>query len=368
MPERLSAASQAVIPAGEYLTTLNGIEITATPAQRSLGLTDIYLVGLALCAAWLLFQMVVQAVKLIKLRRKHQVYRSIDGFDIPRGARLLLPDDDTAPYSFFKQIVVGTRGLSDEELRCILAHESLHVRQLHSIDILFARLMCCLAWFNPFAWLMLREVRAVHEYLADAASVGACGREDYLHLLYRQVTGIGYGHITNNFKSINIKNRIVMMNKTKTRFGAWKAVAALPVMALLLMVGCKPAATEEPQQEEPIYNTMDLTENADGEVFSVVEDEPEFPGGVEALYKYLAENIKYPVLAKEKGTQGRVYVTFVVEKDGSVTDAKVLRGVSEEVDAEALRVINAMPKWKPGMQQGVPVRVQYNIPIIFKLQ
>ena len=368
LPERLSAASQAVIPAGEYLTTLNGIEITATPAQRSLGLTDIYLVGLALCAAWLLFQMVVQAVKLIKLRRKHQVYRSIDGFDIPRGARLLLPDDDTAPYSFFKQIVVGTRGLSDEELRCILAHESLHVRQLHSIDILFARLMCCLAWFNPFAWLMLREVRAVHEFQADAASVGTCGREDYLHLLYRQVTGIGYGHITNNFKSINIKNRIVMMNKTKTRFGAWKAVAALPVMALLLMVGCKPAATEEPQQEEPIYNTMDLTENADGEVFSVVEDEPEFPGGVEALYKYLAENIKYPVLAKEKGTQGRVYVTFVVEKDGSVTDAKVLRGVSEEVDAEALRVINAMPKWKPGMQQGVPVRVQYNIPIIFKLQ
>ena len=368
LPERLSAASQAVIPAGEYLTTLNGIEITATPAQRSLGLTDIYLVGLALCAAWLLFQMVVQAVKLIKLRRKHQVYRSIDGFDIPRGASLILPDDDTAPYSFFKQIVVGTRGLSDEELRCILAHESLHVRQLHSIDILFARLMCCLAWFNPFAWLMLREVRAVHEFQADAASVGTCGREDYLHLLYRQVTGIGYGHITNNFKSINIKNRIVMMNKMKTRFGAWKAVAALPVMALLLMVGCKPAATEEPQQEEPIYNTMDLTENADGEVFSVVEDEPEFPGGVEALYKYLAENIKYPVLAKEKGTQGRVYVTFVVEKDGSVTDAKVLRGVSEEVDAEALRVINAMPKWKPGMQQGVPVRVQYNIPIIFKLQ
>lgn len=368
LPERLSAASQAVIPAGEYLTTLNGIEITAIPAQRSLGLTDIYLVGLALCAAWLLFQMVVQAVKLIKLRRKHQVYRSIDGFDIPRGASLILPDDDTAPYSFFKQIVVGTRGLGDEELRCILAHESLHVRQLHSIDILFARLMCCLAWFNPFAWLMLREVRAVHEYLADAASVGACGREDYLHLLYRQVTGIGYGHITNNFKSINIKNRIVMMNKTKTRFGAWKAVAALPVMALLLMVGCKPAATEEPQQEEPIYNTMDLTENADGEVFSVVEDEPEFPGGVEALYKYLAENIKYPEQAKSEGVQGRVFVSFVIEADGSVSNAKVLRGIGGGCDEEALRVVEAMPKWKPGMQQGVPVRVQYNIPITFKLQ
>ena len=373
LPERLSAASQAVIPAGEYLTTLNGIEITATPAQRSLGLTDIYLVGLALCAAWLLFQMVVQAVKLIKLRRKHQVYRSIDGFDIPRGARLLLPDDDTAPYSFFKQIVVGTRGLSDEELRCILAHESLHVRQLHSIDILFARLMCCLAWFNPFAWLMLREVRAVHEFQADAASVGTCGREDYLHLLYRQVTGIGYGHITNNFKSINIKNRIVMMNKTKTRFGAWKAVAALPVMALLLMVGCQPANGEAVEQEEIPFEATKVDESAPlaantDEVFKVVEVDPEFPGGEEALYKYLAENIKYPVMAKNNKVEGRVYITFVIEKDGTVSDAKVLRSVNEELDAEALRVINAMPKWKPGMQQGVPVRVQYNIPITFKLQ
>lgn len=368
LPDGLGKASQSVVPAGEYLMTLDEIDVSATPTSHSIGMADIYLVGLAVCVAWLLFQVAAQAVVVFRLRRRHQVYRAGDDFAIPRGAALLLLDDDTAPYSFFNQIVVGTRGLSDDELRCILAHESMHVRQFHSLDILFARMMCCMAWFNPFAWLMMCELRAVHEFQADAASVGACGRDNYLHLLYRQVTGIGYGHITNNFQSINIKNRIVMMNKTKSRFGAWKAVAALPVMALLLMVGCKPAATEEPQQEEPVYNTMDLTENADGEVFSVVEVEPEFPGGVEALYKYLAENIKYPVLAKEKGTQGRVYVTFVVEKDGSVTDAKVLRGVSEEVDAEALRVINAMPKWKPGMQQGVPVRVQYNIPIVFKLQ
>ena len=373
LPERLAAASQSVIPAGEYLMTLNEINISATPTSHSIDLTDVYLLGVALCTAWLLFQLAAQAVAIIRLRRRHSVYRAGDGFAIPRGATLILLDDDTAPYSFFNQIVVGTRDLSDDELRCILAHESMHVRQFHSLDILFARLMCCLAWFNPFAWLIMRELRAVHEFQADAASVGACGREDYLRLLYRQVTGIGYGHITNNFQSINIKNRIVMMNKMKTRFGAWKAVAALPVMALLLMVGCKPAATENFDQEEIPFEASNVDVSAPldantNEVFSVVEVEPEFPGGVEALYKYLAENIKYPVLAKEKGTQGRVYVTFVVEKDGSVTDAKVLRGVSEEVDAEALRVINAMPKWKPGMQQGVPVRVQYNIPIVFKMQ
>lgn len=371
LPERLSAASQAVIPAGEYLTTLNGIEITATPAQRSLGLTDIYLVGLALCAAWLLFQMVVQAVKLIKLRRKHQVYRSIDGFDIPRGASLILPDDDTAPYSFFKQIVVGTRGLSDEELRCILAHESLHVRQLHSIDILFARLMCCLAWFNPFAWLMLREVRAVHEFQADAASVGTCGREDYLHLLYRQVTGIGYGHITNNFKSINIKNRIAMMNKTKTRFGAWKAVAALPVMALLLMVGCKPAATEKADvEEQPAAVTEATVEPVLFDMDNAPEgfQPPEYPDGMEAFYKYLAENIQYPEQAKANGTQGRVLVRFVVMNDGSIVNVEVERGIGSGCDEEAVRVVKSMPKWKPAMDNGKAVNVNYALPITFKLQ
>ncbi len=223
LPEWLSAVSQSVVHTEEYLMTLNEVVITDITAPYTLGLmVNIYLVGLALCVTYLLFQMVAQAVILFRLRRRHTVYHSCDGFDIPRGASLILLDGDTAPYSFFRQIVVGTRGLSDDELRCILAHESFHVSHSHSLDILCARLMCCLTWFNPFAWLMMRELRAVQEFQADVASVGTCGREDYLHLLYRQVTGTGYGHITNNFQSINIKNRIVMMNKTKTRFGAWK--------------------------------------------------------------------------------------------------------------------------------------------------
>ena len=373
LPDRLSAASQAVIPTGEYLMTLDEVVISDITAPYTLGwIVDIYLVGFALCAAYLLFQMAAQAVVVIRLRRRHSVYRAIDGFDIPRGAALILLDDDTAPYSFFNQIVVGTRGLTDDELRCILAHESLHVRQFHSLDILFARLMCCLAWFNPFAWLIMRELRAVQEFQADAASLGACGREDYLRLLYRQVTGTGYGHITNNFQSINIKNRIVMMNKTRTRFGAWKLAAALPVVALLLMVGCKPAADKNVVQEEIPFeaSNVDQSEPLDAttdEVFEMVEVMPEYPGGTEGLYKYLAENVKYPEKAKADGTEGRVIVSFVVEKDGSVTDAQVRRGVSDEVDAEALRVVQGMPQWKPGMVEGKPVRVNYNLPINFKL-
>ncbi|MBR6048651.1 MAG: M56 family metallopeptidase [Bacteroidales bacterium] len=373
LPDRLSAASQAVIPTGEYLMTLDEVVISDITAPYTLGwIVDIYLVGFALCAAYLLFQMAAQAVVVIRLRRRHSVYRAIDGFDIPRGAALILLDDDTAPYSFFNQIVVGTRGLTDDELRCILAHESLHVRQFHSLDILFARLMCCLAWFNPFAWLIMRELRAVQEFQADAASLGACGREDYLRLLYRQATGFGYGHITNNFNSINIKNRIVMMNKSKTRFGAWKLAAALPVVALLLVVGCKPAATEtaEPAEQaavaepsvEPVL--FDYSEDSLPEGFK----SPEYEGGMEALYKYLAENIKYPEQAKADGIQGRVLIRFVVMNDGSIVNVEVARGIGGGCDEEAVRVVKGMSKWKPAVYEGKAVNVQYALPITFKLQ
>lgn len=377
IPDFFGSASLSVASAENFLVTLAPVEISASSAPQVLRLMDVvlntYLIGLAVCFAWLVFQMVAQAMIVVRLRRKHGVYGEGDGFDIPRRASLILTDDDTAPYSFFNQIVVGTRGLSDEELRCILAHESHHVRQNHSFDLLFERLLCCMAWFNPFAWLMLRELRAVQEFQADAASLGACGREDYLHLLYRQVTGTGYGHITNNFHSINIKKRIVMMNKTKTRFGAWKVLAALPVAALLMMVGCKPATEKAVDPEEiPFeYSGEDKSALMDADtdqVFQVVEVDPEFPGGMEALTKYLSENIKYPEQAKKDKIQGKVYISFVVEKDGSVADAKVLRGIGGGCDEEALRVVNAMPKWTPGKQRNTPVRVQFNLPVVFKLQ
>lgn len=117
-----------------------------------------------------------------------------------------------------------------------------------------------------------------------------------------------------------------------------------------------PVAVEE---EEPEEQT----------IFEVVEQMPEFPdGGMAGLMQYLSKNIKYPTIAQENGTQGRVTVQFVVNKDGSIVDAKVLRGVDPYLDKEALRVIGTMPKWKPGMQRGKPVRVKYTVPVMFRLQ
>jgi len=127
-------------------------------------------------------------------------------------------------------------------------------------------------------------------------------------------------------------------------------------------------ADEETIVEEyvPIEVEEEVVEEAP--IFTVVESMPEFKGGMPELYKYLGNNIKYPVMAKESGIQGKVYVTFVVERDGSITDVRVLRGIGGGCDEEAVRVVQGMPNWTPGKQRGKPVRVQYNLPVRFTLQ
>ena len=115
--------------------------------------------------------------------------------------------------------------------------------------------------------------------------------------------------------------------------------------------------------------TVEEEEVEEQEIFEVVEQMPEFPnGGMAGLMQFLSKNIKYPTIAQENGTQGRVTVQFVVNADGSIVDAKVIRGVDPYLDKEALRVINSMPKWKPGMQRGKAVRVKYTVPVMFRLQ
>ncbi len=122
------------------------------------------------------------------------------------------------------------------------------------------------------------------------------------------------------------------------------------------MIDVSPVVQAEEEEEE------------ESKVFFIVEDMPEFPGGEVALRQFIANAINYPVIAQENGIQGKVYITFVVNTDGSITDARVARGVDPSLDKEALRVVNTLPKWKPGKQRGEAVRVSYTVPINFVLQ
>ena len=132
------------------------------------------------------------------------------------------------------------------------------------------------------------------------------------------------------------------------------------------------ASSEETGEDVVIKHipvTVDEDVVVEDEIFVIVEENPQFPdGGTAGLLQYLGKNIKYPTIPQENGTQGRVTVQFVVNKDGSIVDVKVIRGVDPYLDKEAVRVISTMPKWIPGKQRGVPVRCKFTVPVTFKLQ
>ena len=159
-----------------------------------------------------------------------------------------------------------------------------------------------------------------------------------------------------------------MKNKQKTNlFAGYKYLLFVPLAIALLAMN---NTTIRANVQKKVVKTTKTTKKADAsnKVYEVVEQMPTFPGGDAALMKYLAENIKYPVSAQKAKEQGRVVVQFIVEKDGTVTGVKTVRSVTPALDAEAVRVIKAMPKWTPGKQGGQPVRVNYNVPVSFRLQ
>lgn len=166
-----------------------------------------------------------------------------------------------------------------------------------------------------------------------------------------------------------------MMKKVKTRYGAWKVLAALPVAALMVAMGCKPneeAAATDNQEASAVV--ADAQPSIEPVVYdskpdpSVLDEAPEFPGGSEGLKAYLIENLRYPEQAKKDGVEGRVVVLFTVAEDGSIHNVEVSQGIGGGCDEEAIRVVKAMPKWKPAIKDGKPAAGQYALPISFKLK
>ena len=398
----------------------------------------------------------------------------------------------SGPFSFFHWIFIHPTSHTEDELSEILTHEQTHANQWHSIDVLVSEIVCIFCWFNPFAWLMKREIRTNLEYLADnrVLETGHDSKAYQYHLL-------GLSHhkaaatIYNSFNVLPLKKRIKMMNKKRTReIGRTKYLMFLPLAALLMIISNIEAvarttkemakdvieaveenlasnsttpemevATEAIPVETPIsqqdkdklvtykgkvvdkdgkpvegaellidgshklpqdqsfvtdkngnfsfmafenahigviwnkndkymlkgirYDQKERTNlkivmddqwqnppsnDPNNPVFEVVEIMPEFPdGGMSGLMQFLSRNIQYPINAQKNHTQGRVTVQFVVNKDGSISEPKIIRGVDPDLDGEAIRVISLMPKWKPGMQKGQPVRVKYTVPVMFRL-
>ena len=321
---------------------------------------------------------------------------------------LIVHEHDIAPFSWMKYIVISKKDL-DENGREILIHELAHIQNRHSWDLLVADICIFFQWFNPASWLLKQELQNIHEYEADETVIEkGVDAKQYQLLLIKKAVGTRLYSMANSFNHSKLKKRITMMLKEKSNpWAKLKYLYMLPVAAIAVTAFARPEISETAEEisavkvndltaiveakvtktiEEAVQVSTVLKDTAKpvevkyipaevgdklqgSPVFEMVEQMPEFPGGgMSAALEYIQKNMQYPESAKENGTQGRVTVQFVVDKAGNVTEPKVLRPVDKELDAEAIRLVKSMPKWKPGMQKGQAVAVKFTMPVLFRLE
>ncbi len=330
-----------------------------------------------------------------------------------KGVRVNILTKPSGPFSFFRWIFLHPESHSIEEVDEIMTHELTHVRQWHSVDVILGELICIICWLNPFVWLLKREVRHNLEYLADNTVLQSgydCKKYQY-HLL-----GLAHhqsiSNIYNSFNVLHLKNRISMMNKKRSKgIGRTKYLLFIPLVALLMLVSnvesvaritvslaensarlhegnmedlivtsyqnisssfstfFSPDRKKEEENQAAVSLILRPEHEMETEkIFTVVEEMPMFPGGDSEMLKFVSRSIRYPVEAQERGVQGRVVVTFTVNRNGQISDTQVLRGIHPSLDEEAIRVVQLMPAWKPGRQEGKSVAVRYTLPVVFRLQ
>ena len=510
-----------VVSAASGLVTLDGLSMVEvaepqTPLWQTIAIV-VFFAGMAATLGFTLYN-IIQVWRLISRSEHH---RQQD------GTTICVADREVSPFSWMHYIVLSPSDYEAQDAS-VLAHERGHISLHHSLDVVLVDTLTALQWFNPAMWMLRQDLRAIHEYEADAAvlSQGINMRQYQYLLIQKAVATCGYS-VANGITHSTLKNRInMMLTNKKTNRASWlKLLAMLPIVGTALALNAEtindyiyedtqeqpqkkvvkkgrkdgqvkmnattievkevkakdtPQAESEPrliidgkvaadpQQEiikmtqvlgdrEPLLvidgkvttleqlnainpkeidnvsviknedvlkeyakhfkadtsngilfiNTKEYVKNGKKEivsvevkakkpqeedlpkvtgvatpaaigtftpnthesegVFDVVEKMPEFPGGTTEMMKYLATNVKYPEEAFSKGIEGRVLVQFIVEEDGSISGIKVVKKVNDAIDAEAVRVVENMPKWKPGMQNGQVVRVKYTIPITFRL-
>ena len=379
--ETTAPVTQQMVILEELLVSPNGaVAQQASPSWSVTGIaTVLYLIGMVVAVVWFLHGQ-WSLHRLLKRGRRES---------LPGGATLHIIPGNQTPFSYFKHIVINEQDYRDNP-REILTHEQAHIDLRHSWDVLFLGLVTLFQWWNPAAWLLSRELRQVHEYEADEAVLNqGVDVKQYQLLLIRKSVGNQLFSMANNFNYQSLKKRIRMMSMNKSsRWNRLRALAVVPVIALALLAfantkSVAAVVTTNGQQNRAVQSKVQspvaVERNAEAQVtnesnpqsetiYKSVEQMPMFPGGEAGLLRYLQENIQYPPEAAKNNVQGRVILQFVVDKTGQVGEVKILRSVSEEIDAEAVRVVKSLPKFEPGRQDGEAVSVWYTLPVSFNIR
>ncbi len=345
---------------------------------------------------------------------------------LENGYTLVLTDDtSTVPFSWCRYMVMS-RSDYESSGEPIMLHELCHLRCRHWIDLLGAQAVIILQWYNPAAWLMREELKTLHEYQADSAVIKAgTDIRQYQILLIKKAVGARFPSLANSLNHSKLKKRVTMMYKSNpSALRRLRAAALVPALALGLAVTGIPAVasalesaasasvskgtenqpsgqtaptanviqgnpeiyldgkritSEELQAMDPSTIKGMKIDKATNIIYATTKEDGDkggkskvtmatFPGGETAIYRFVAQNMKYPVEAQKKKIEGRVVVKFSISATGKVSDVKVVRSVDPLLDAEAVRVVSLLPDFTPAQMDSKPVATEFALPVQFKLQ
>ena len=390
----LSAYTSGIITLREFIIPASGAD--------AISYLQIALYGYALVVALFLSRTLYGCWKIRRLIQRNAV-------ELRQPYRFIQSEEVHTPFSFFRYIF-WSRDINPEspDGRQILHHELVHVTDHHSLDKLIMEIVCAACWINPFFYWFKKELTIVHEFIADREA--AAGKAaDYAQTILQMTLQARQLQLTNSFFHPPIQRRINMLLSNPSTFTIMKKLIAIPVLAaLIIFIGCRQQNETTPgvieismeqlmklddhniasininnkdvdiiMKDGTKYHVKDYKYEPKGEepskvpndVYTFVENPPKFPGGEEALARYLGAHIKYPHDAMEKGISGTVFVQFVVRADGTISDVKTVgKPKGSGLEEESIRVVSEMPKWTPGEHQGSKVSVQFNLPIRYALE
>lgn len=409
--EPLTVVETAIVLADIPIATV--MDDTAATHTFTFGWAELVvtvcLLGMAVCFTAKLSGL----LRMYSFMRKGNIWTSKED-----GIRIYCHLSDVPSFSWMHSIVISQNDYNAHKQE-IITHEKGHIIYRHSLDVCVISIIEVLQWFNPFVWILSSELRDVHEYEADryVLEQGVNARSYQMLLIKKAVGSVSYA-FANSFNHSLLKNRITMMMKkksnpwsrTKVLYVAPAAMLALSAFAttefensanaiddakvsnLVSEMNLKstdfvslvtkntestptkvnvPSVEKESQHAESDVPATSVAEQPVAKdttkVYSMVEELPEYSEGQEDMFKYLALNLKYPTDALNKGIEGRVYVKLTIDKAGNVADMKVVKSVHPSLDAEAIRCIKGLNKWKPGKIKGKPVSSYFTIPVCFRL-
>ncbi len=317
-----------------------------------------------------------------RLKRLYNIISGAKTRIIDYGRYKLVPANGQLPTGSFLQYIFYDESsvMTKDQRKQVLMHEKAHVMQRHSYDLLYFEILEVVMWFNPFIYLCRKELLTVHEYLADeAATASKSNKETYLRVLADQTLETFKMSFYNQFNTPQIIKRMNMLQSNQRRRPmAWNLLFTTPLVVLLFIAfGCEKAETSQYGElakgtESAVTSTgpSDTHGSSDalsGEIYQEVDQIPEPEGGIQELMRHVMQNITYPATARESGIEGKVYVQFVVDKNGKITNVQAVKGIGGGCDEEAVRVVSSGPKFNPGIKDGKPVNTQMILPVTFKL-